>query len=787
MAVLIGAGSFPPFARHGGTMSREKWFKAGNINPTNLIDEDIDLREVLIRTEGLGSNTWIITKSGETTYALTRAELLQLKKYLLNRAKRKPSDPLVVSINKLLKQVGFSPSVRVSQPKGADASVEHMLRSLQRKSAQRVLVVGAPDEEIAVWQRSMTAAGAFGSSTTGDPSESGSGSPGQLGSTVFFADDESSDSGVQIDDVIDETVESAVEDSAAELSVDIPDAVSGEPGFLGESAPPPGGGGDDNSGEEPPSDATYINAVIEKYEGGALAVYTTYALDFSVDRTPNTSVSAVGSVAANEQIKNTGVALTLDVELYGNGFTITPEKAKLELNAQGLSTAKARFEIVPRQPGPAELVAHISKDGNFVQMLKIKLDVGGVSSSRPTVVSIGRPVTAAASLKPRRMGLIVEPDGNAFACRVWGVAQKRAALSINPEELAHAVGLLRRAFMDVVTMKNEAGKHPFQTGIDIPPSIAEVSLKVLAHAGHTLFRTIFFHDKASQDCKNLGNWLITEANKAGPGFALQVLGEGFPIPWAALYLTPRWNENELDWQRFLGMKHVIEQMPLGGYGCDTHIVCEPPGLAVALNLNQSIDQQTRTTVVAKQSQYWHARATGKPALSIRTRTTSAQLIQALNDADTDDQIIYFYCHAQSVGLVGGGPDSSTLAMGLGDVVTLGKLKDDAPTDVLLKGAPLVFINACESGDLSPNFYSGFVPYFMSKGARGVIGTECKMPVLFGAAFAESFFEDFLQGTSLGELVLMKRRAFYNDHNNLLGLLYGVHCNIDTKLVNSEAA
>lgn len=768
-------------------MSSSHWFKAGKIDPANLIGGDIDLGEALSRTKGLGSNAWIITKSGETTYALTRAELLQLQKYLSKRANRNPSDPLVISVHKLLKKVGFAPSVHVNLPKDPDADVEHMLRSVRKIGAQRVLVVGLPDDEIAVWQKSSSIPRVFGDS---DRRSFGGGAdpPGRLGTTVFFPDDELSDDGMEdVGVATDDLVEFSTADPTLELYINIPEVASDEPGgSLGDAAPP-GGGGSDGGGDEPPPDATYINAVIDKYEGGALVVDTAYALDFSVDRKPNSSVSAVGSVAASEQIRKPGVALTLDVDLYGNGFTITPEKAKLELNAQGLSTAKAQFEIVPRRAGPAELVAHINKDGNFVQMLRIRIDVGEASSSRPTVVSIGRPVAAAANLKPRRVGLIIEPDGNVFACRGWGTAQKRATLSINPQELAHAVGLLREAFMHVITMRDKAGRHPFQIGIDIPPTIANESLKVLARAGHTLFRTIFFHDGASQDCKDLGKWLIEEANRDCPGFALQVLGEGFPVPWAALYLTPRWVEEELDWRRFLGMKHRIEQMPLGSYGCDTRIVCEPPGLAVALNLNQSIDQQTRTTVVARQSQYWQARAGGNPVLSLRTRTTSAQLIQALNDPDADDQIIYFYCHAQSVGLAGGGPDSSTLAMGHGDVVTLGRLRDDAPTDVLLKGKPLVFINACESGELSPSFYSGFVPYFMSKGARGVIGTECKMPVLFGAAFAESFFEDFLQGACLGELVLMKRREFYREHSNLLGLLYGVHCNIDTQLVNAEAA
>ena len=51
---------------------------------------------------------------------------------------------------------------------------------------------------------------------------------------------------------------------------------------------------------------------------------------------------------------------------------------------------------------------------------------------------------------------------------------------------------------------------------------------------------------------------------------------------------------------------------------------------------------------------------------------------------------------------------------------LGDLYLDAPTTTMMGGQPLVFINACESAALSGAFYDGFVPYFMAKGARGVV-------------------------------------------------------------------
>jgi CHAT domain-containing protein len=142
--------------------------------------------------------------------------------------------------------------------------------------------------------------------------------------------------------------------------------------------------------------------------------------------------------------------------------------------------------------------------------------------------------------------------------------------------------------------------------------------------------------------------------------------------------------------------------------------------------------------------------------------------------------VYFYCHATS-GDKNGDPDKASIVMGKSDPVTLADLSLDAPTSVQLAGHPLVFINACESADLDPRFYAGFVPYFMAKGARGVIGTECRTPVLFAIHFAEAFFGHLLDGRTVGESVLLARREFLEKNRNPLGLTYAVHCDTQTRI------
>jgi CHAT domain len=230
------------------------------------------------------------------------------------------------------------------------------------------------------------------------------------------------------------------------------------------------------------------------------------------------------------------------------------------------------------------------------------------------------------------------------------------------------------------------------------------------------------------------------------------------------------------------MRHVIEEIPLQPSMTVTDsAIASDPRLAVSVNVNSGIDAQLGGTYVADTNTYWAQAQAARKRIGVTSRTTSTDVMHALADAATDDQILYFYCHAESAGLGDpGGPDASSLV--LTDArITLADLNLDAPTTTLLRGKPLVFINACESAEMSPAFYDGFVPYFMAKGARGVVGTQCKTPALFAAEWAHRFFERFLDGADLGETFLELRREFLDKHGNPLGLLYAVHCDGDTRI------
>jgi len=70
-----------------------------------------------------------------------------------------------------------------------------------------------------------------------------------------------------------------------------------------------------------------------------------------------------------------------------------------------------------------------------------------------------------------------------------------------------------------------------------------------------------------------------------------------------------------------------------------------------------------TDFVAQQQAFWKDTETSRKHLHVTARTTIAQVVEALARPTTEDQILYFYCHAESVGLTAsGGPDTSCLVL-----------------------------------------------------------------------------------------------------------------------------
>jgi hypothetical protein len=560
------------------------------------------------------------------------------------------------------------------------------------------------------------------------------------------------------------------------------------PATTARAMPLPAPAASDGSVASAPESPRWVNVALEDQpRDRPLATGTWYTLALDVDVTARTDAAAAATFAEASLFADGTDEVTLTVQLASADFEIADPIRALRVPRTGKSRNKARFEVSPRHDGPATMTATLHKEGNFVQSIAITFTVGGDAPATVESPARGRPPSAAAALRPRDVGISLALAGGGYECVVRGEVAARARLPLQPAFLASAIDALRRELMKVVMHQDAGGNYVFQTGIDIAPADRDAALATMARAGALLFQKVFFGPGAADDSKAVGKYLRDAASDPSRRLKLQVVAEGAPIPWGLLYVGDAAAGARLDWDLFIGMRHVVEEIPLQTtLAVSDSAIASEPRLALSVNVNGGIDAQLGVTVVADQTAYWQAMQTRCSRLGLVSRATRADVLRALGDAATDDQILYFYCHAESFGLSDPrGPDASALV--LSDAkISLEELALDAPTTTPLAGKPLVFINACESAEMSPAFYDGFVPYFMAKGARGVVGTQCKTPALFAAEWARRFFERFLAGAELGDVFLDLRREFLAQHGNPLGLLYAVHCDGDTRIAPALA-
>ena len=541
----------------------------------------------------------------------------------------------------------------------------------------------------------------------------------------------------------------------------------------------------------------WINAEIQDHAPAEpLLMGETYTLAFDVDT--ELRETAVGGGAFGFTFE-TGVDwVDLTVQLASEDFEIYTEPQKLRVPRTGKSRGRARFDIEPKHEGEGVINAVFLKDGNFIQLITLKLltaapgrpgSLADATALRPgpeeaipgqPPVVAGRSLEAAFAVRPRDVNLTIVNIGTGFQVILRSQVAATAALHLTLPELEQMIGQVRAELLSIVHLEVGPSKTlVYQAGIDIPPEVNRLALQRLARAGFRLYQRLFYGPGADAQVNLLGDRLREMAQKER--LKIQIFSQQFVLPWGILYLAEQFDPDQIDPERFLGLKHIIEHIPLQqNMSTPDDRIDSRPGLTVSLNVNTDIDRRGGS-LIGDQVSYWDALGR-RGGAKVIVRKTQEEVLRALADASTPDQILYFYCHAASRSLAeGGGPDASSLLLSGSGRLTLEDLNLFAPPRNRLPGAPLVFINACESAELSPLFYDGFVPYFMAKGARGVIGTECETPALFAAEWARRFFDHFLGGKSLGQAFLDLRREFYYKHNNLMGLLYALYCDVDTEI------
>jgi len=267
--------------------------------------------------------------------------------------------------------------------------------------------------------------------------------------------------------------------------------------------------------------------------------------------------------------------------------------------------------------------------------------------------------------------------------------------------------------------------------------------------------------------------LIEKIDQLPEGSRVAFHTENSVFPWELMYplyydyqpsdgeLALEASKNE-DPKRFWGFRFHIESLLIDVNDKSLAEGRQTGKLRVSAGLNTAIDKEERWIrtppgPVERQRKFFEASFSGR----WDDAEESAGVVDILKQANPAS-MIYFYCHG------------SSSELDFGDV----KVESHAiRSDINYPHWPIVFINACDAGNISPLSFVSFRTEFSEKKAAGVIAPSFPIPTLFAAYFARAVLTEYDKRRPIGEIMFELRRALL-DQNNPLGLWYSVQCPLD---------
>lgn len=314
---------------------------------------------------------------------------------------------------------------------------------------------------------------------------------------------------------------------------------------------------------EPEPQKRWINAEFQDHDWTKpLKLTEVYTLAFDVGIMPR---DTAGFVPLDESrlFEEGEKQVVLIVRLSSRDFTIyTKEPQRLFVPRTGKSKNKARFDIEPRSRGIGEITATFYRDNNFIQSITLKVAVEDPRGKAIiSVESLGRAVEGAFAVRPRDVSLFIRNTGTGFAIEIVGTVFAEGTLPLTLPQLNKMIDKVRKDLHDLVHMTFKPYNTPvYQTGIDIPTEVNQQALQRLARSGFDLYQGIFYGEDADAQTILLGDRLRELIH--GETLNIQIASKQFLLPWGLMYMVDKYDANHIDPEMFLGLKHIIEQIPL---------------------------------------------------------------------------------------------------------------------------------------------------------------------------------------------------------------------------------
>ena len=379
-----------------------------------------------------------------------------------------------------------------------------------------------------------------------------------------------------------------------------------------------------------------------------LEVGRPYPLVFSVDLLSRAGAIAVdvGDLAANFADGEEWIELLVHLAASPDDFAIDdPRPQRLIVPRRGASYNQASFVIKPLRVGVAELKAYFLKANNYVQGMAIGFNVGTGAGAVRDVEVVGRAAgDGAAQLQPRNLNLRISNEGNGYHFALTGGEERQAFLRVPPEGMNDLVTKVRQSFEEIVFLARRSDGHLgvaapeeeaeffFQQAIDIPLEAHQEALVRLARTGWFVFDQLFFSGPWTDDeTAALGAALQTAALGATTPLHIQITSQDLMLPWGVFYMADAApaSADTVEVNNFLGFRHILEHIPAAQSAQAANAAMPSANLAVSLNLNDDIDVETDTKLVARQEEYWQALVAGGTGITLEVRDTETEVLEGL--------------------------------------------------------------------------------------------------------------------------------------------------------------
>lgn len=462
----------------------------------------------------------------------------------------------------------------------------------------------------------------------------------------------------------------------------------------------------------------------------------------------------------------------------------------------------------PRQTGPARLRVIVAHRGNQLQSASVTAWVApreepGPAASAVVDFTLTAGFSALDALPARTAGIrIGHGDHGALTVDVLGAGAPVGTFRLNELLVRDALDRTRDA-LDHVHAEPVAGgpaRNRLLPGNRKEAGEALHDLLRLAGVGWDLFNLLAPHaEQRSRLAETLGD----------PA-EIQVCRENsrdIMFPWAFVYDipidaddAPRFctaglramtadpdaracpdaaghGYNTLCPYGFWGFRHFIEQPP-----------SLPPGRGLALFAGRGGGAPHMTVA---RSRALDEALSGRHLAALRetfgdeiTDCADRAALRAALAAGQQD-CVYFYCHGRRPD--GSGEPAATT------VLEIGHDERIRPSSLTAWGTgradwkrstPLVFLNGCHTVDAEPGSWLGFVDAFSGLYASGTVGTEISVEQSLATEVAETFWQHFVAGESVGRALHRVRTGLLRK-GNVLGLAYTAYCSNSLRLRRDE--